>query len=85
MELIFNLIASRIFQLRLSSSLAPKQIWRRAVDYVAVNDFSDIPMVNDTMENLPEAFDSRLQWPYCPGIGEISDQASCASCWVCGF
>lgn len=55
------------------------------MDYVAVNDFSDIPMVNDTMENLPEAFDSRLQWPYCPGIGEISDQASCASCWVCGF
>lgn len=33
---------------------------------------------------LPEAFDSRQQWPNCPTIQEIRDQSDCGSCWVSG-
>ncbi len=32
---------------------------------------------------IPAEFDARLRWPYCPTIGEIFEQGSCASCWVC--
>lgn len=31
---------------------------------------------------IPAEFDARLRWPYCPTIGEIFEQGSCASCWV---
>lgn len=34
---------------------------------------------------LPDSFDSRIQWPNCPTIGEIRDQGSCGSCWVIYF
>lgn len=34
------------------------------------------------MEDLPDNFDAREQWPDCPSIKEIRDQASCGSCWV---
>jgi len=33
-------------------------------------------------EKLPEEFDSRIQWPDCPTIQEIRDQAGCGSCWA---
>nr|ATU82521.1 venom C1A protease 3 [Lethocerus distinctifemur] len=33
---------------------------------------------------IPEEFDSRKEWPDCPTIGEIRDQASCGSCWAFG-
>lgn len=31
---------------------------------------------------LPATFDARQQWPQCPEIGFIRDQADCGSCWV---
>ncbi|KAJ8926214.1 hypothetical protein NQ314_021434 [Rhamnusium bicolor] len=37
--------------------------------------------INERAE-IPEYFDAREQWPQCTSIGEISDQASCGSCWV---
>lgn len=37
-----------------------------------------------TVTELPENFDSRVQWPNCPTIGEIRDQGSCGSCWAFG-
>ncbi|GLH05369.1 Cathepsin L-like proteinase [Gryllus bimaculatus] len=33
-------------------------------------------------EPIPEEFDSRQQWPYCPTLREIRDQGSCGSCWA---
>jgi cathepsin B len=32
--------------------------------------------------DLPDTFDARQQWPNCPSIGEIRDQANCGSCWA---
>jgi len=32
--------------------------------------------------DLPASFDAREQWPHCPSIGEIYDQAACGSCWA---
>lgn len=34
--------------------------------------------------DLPDSFDARQQWPHCPSISEIRDQASCGSCWAFG-
>lgn len=31
---------------------------------------------------LPDTFDARQQWPQCPEIGFIRDQADCGSCWA---
>ncbi len=36
------------------------------------------------VKDLPENFDSRDEWPNCPTIKEIRDQASCGSCWAFG-
>lgn len=34
------------------------------------------------LEDIPDSFDARTQWPKCPSIMEIRDQGSCGSCWV---
>jgi cathepsin B len=34
--------------------------------------------------DIPEAFDSRQQWPKCDSIKAIRDQSSCGSCWAFG-
>jgi cathepsin B len=44
-----------------------------------------LPMVHPkpkTDAALPAEFDARTQWPQCPEIGFIRDQADCGSCWA---
>jgi len=36
------------------------------------------------IRDLPESFDSRIQWPNCSSIKEIRDQKQCGSCWAFG-
>ncbi|RCN47342.1 hypothetical protein ANCCAN_06630 [Ancylostoma caninum] len=31
---------------------------------------------------IPESFDARSQWPDCPSLRNIRDQANCGSCWA---
>ena len=37
------------------------------------------------VDNLPDEFDARTEWPECPSIGEIRDQGACGSCYVSVF
>ncbi|XP_065211660.1 cathepsin B-like cysteine proteinase 4 [Planococcus citri] len=32
--------------------------------------------------NLPQSFDTRINYPYCRSIQHIWDQSNCASCWA---
>ena len=36
----------------------------------------------EELAEVPESFDSRLQWPNCESIKEIRNQAKCGSCWA---
>jgi len=38
----------------------------------------------DVVKALPPSFDSRANWPKCPTIGTILNQAECGSCWAFG-
>lgn len=44
-------------------------------------DMSDLlPLESETLFNLPDAFDSRVEFKDC--IHPIRDQARCGSCWA---
>jgi len=40
--------------------------------------------VSTIADNLPTSFDSATQWPNCPTIGTIYNQAECGACWAFG-
>jgi cathepsin B len=31
---------------------------------------------------IPDQFDGREKWPFCPSLKEVRDQGGCGSCWV---
>ena len=34
------------------------------------------------IEELPDHFDARKEWPMCPTIGHIRNQGKCRGCWA---
>ena len=41
-----------------------------------------IKSLKETNTNLPENFDSRLEWPLCWSVHYVPNQGGCGSCWV---
>ncbi|XP_038114094.1 cathepsin B-like [Culex quinquefasciatus] len=43
-----------------------------------------VPMLKNqrSVRFLPESFDSRQKWSYCPSLNQIRDQGCCGSCYI---
>lgn len=55
--------------------------------HLKLSDFKKLPVVKYDLEligDLPDSFDPREKWPYCPTLNEIRDQGQCGACWAFG-
>ncbi|XP_074596304.1 cathepsin B-like [Brevipalpus obovatus] len=44
-----------------------------------------LPMKSvEMVEDIPDTFDSRIEWPDCESISLIRNQSNCGSCWAFG-
>lgn len=52
-----------------------RQLYERNEGLTLTGDRDD----EDDENDLPESFDSRMQWPQCRSLNNIRDQSSCGS------
>ena len=57
---------------------------KRLMGTLNVGKITDFLVVkeHELKDDIPDEFDSRVQWPNCPTIQEIRDQGNCGSCWA---
>ncbi|KAK4872421.1 hypothetical protein RN001_014450 [Aquatica leii] len=57
---------------------------RRLMGVLPDNELNKLPELSEfeLVQDIPENFDAREQWPDCPTIKEIREQGCCGSCWA---
>ena len=61
-----------------------KSMFNLIVEDELPDNFDEPPLYTTEVEDLPENFDSRENWPNCSSIREVWDQSACGSCWAFG-